>query len=275
MPIALFSAMAATVWKGFLSFGLVSFPVRLFAAARSEKVHFHLLHRPDLSRVKEVWYCAEEDKPVDRKDMVKGYESGKGEYVVVEDDELKRIAPPTATSMEILQFVRDKEVDPAFLETSYYVSPEEAANKPYTLLLAAMSQTGFYAIAKVTMHGREHVAVIRPTPEGLVLHTLYYEDELHKTSAVRATKSQFSAKELDLAKSLIASLAAPFKPSQFHDQYRENVEHLIEQKQKGHKITTIKQPRKAKVVDIVEALQRSLQESFKKQPAKKKARKVA
>ena len=224
-----------------------------------------------------MWYCAEEDKPVDRRDMVKGYESGKGGYVVVEDDELKRIAPPTATSMEILQFVHAKEVDPVFLETSYYVAPEEAANKPYTLLLTAMSQTGFCAIAKATMHGREHVVVVRPTPDGLVLHTLYYEDELHKTNAARGAKSQFSTKELDLAKSLIASLAAPFKLSQFHDQYRENVEHLIEQKQKGHKTTTIKQPRKAKVVDIVEALRRSLQESAKnkKQPAKKKTRKVA
>src|ERR1700761_9467109 len=104
--------MPATVWKGYLSFGLVTFPIRLFSAARAESVHFHLLHKKDLSRVKEVWYCAKEDTPVERAEMVKGYEIAKGEYVVVEDDELKNIAPPTATTMEILQFVISTEVDP-------------------------------------------------------------------------------------------------------------------------------------------------------------------
>src|ERR1700730_13314236 len=97
--------MAATVWKGYISFGLVSFPVRLFSAARAETVHFHMLHKKDLSRVKEVWYCAEENKPIERSDIVKGYEVSKGEYVAVEDEELKKIAPPTASTMEILQFV--------------------------------------------------------------------------------------------------------------------------------------------------------------------------
>src|SRR6185295_5780271 len=101
------SNMDAIVWKGFVSFGLVTFPVRLFAAARAEHIQFHMLHRKDLSRVKEVWYCAEENKPIGRSDIVKGYEASKGEYVVVDDDELKQIAPPTATTMEILQFVHD------------------------------------------------------------------------------------------------------------------------------------------------------------------------
>src|SRR6201986_4701730 len=97
--------MPATVWKGYLSFGLVSFPVRLFSAARGETVHFHMLHKKDLSRIKEVWYCAEENKPVERSEIVKGYEVSKGEYVTVDDEELKKIAPPTATTMEVLQFV--------------------------------------------------------------------------------------------------------------------------------------------------------------------------
>jgi len=138
-----------------------------------------------------------------------------------------------------------------------------------------MTDTGYYAIAKATMHGREHVVVIRPAKEGLILHTLYYVNELHKANATPAAKGQFSAKEIDLAKSLISSLAAPFQPEQFHDQYRENVEHLIERKQKGLRIAAVQQPRKPKVVDIVEALQRSLRESAKKTAAKKKTRKKA
>src|ERR1700723_1094398 len=106
--------MPAIVWKGYISFGLISFPVRLFSAARAEAVHFHMLHRKDLSRVKEVWYCAEEDKPIDRADIVKGYETSKGEYVVIEDEDLKKIAPATATTLEIVQFVKESDVDPIY-----------------------------------------------------------------------------------------------------------------------------------------------------------------
>src|ERR1700687_5326763 len=117
--------MPAIVWKGFITFGLVSFPVRLFAAARPESVHFHMLHKKDLSRIKEVWYCAEENKPIERSEIVKGYEVSKGDYVVVEDEELKKIAPPTASTMEIVQFVGSDDVDPIFFQSSYYVAPEE------------------------------------------------------------------------------------------------------------------------------------------------------
>src|SRR5258706_12997786 len=133
--------MPGTVWKGYLAFGLVSFPVRLLAAPRAGAVLFHMLHKKDLSRVKEVWYCAEEDKPIDRSEIVKGYEAAKGEYVVVDDEELKAIAPLTASSMEILQFVRNDEVDPIFFESSFYIAPEEKASKPYSLFMAALTET--------------------------------------------------------------------------------------------------------------------------------------
>src|SRR5690349_12405304 len=162
--------MPATVWKGYISFGLVSFPVRLFSAARAEAVHFHMLHKKDLSRIKEVLYCAEEDKPVDRSDIVKGYEFEKGEYITVEDEELKKIAPTTATTMEVLQFVAKDDVDPLLFESSYYVAPEEAVSKPYGLFMAALTETKHHAIAKVAMHNREHIVLIRPAGGGLVLH---------------------------------------------------------------------------------------------------------
>jgi len=252
--------MPATVWKGQLSFGLVSFPVRLHAAARPEAVHFHLLHKKDLSRVKEVMYCAAEDKPLERSEIVKGYEYEKNQYVVVEPEELEKITPTTASVMEILQFVRIEEVDPTFFETSYYVAPEGSVTKPYSLLLDAMKETNYDAVAKVTMHGREHIVILRPSTNGIVLHTMYFVDELHKerevTAAPKTAKPQ--KKELDLAKKLIETLAAPFKPEQFHDDYRRNVEKLIQAKQKGRKITPIKQPNKAPVIDLMQALQKSL-----------------
>ena len=251
--------MAATVWKGYLSFGLVSFPVRLFSAARAEAVHFHMLHKKDLSRVKEVWYCAEEDKPIERSEMVKGYEVRKGEYITIDDEELKKIAPTTATTMEILQFVASDDVDPLLFQSSYYVAPEEKVSKPYALFMSALTETKRDAIAKVAMHNREHVVLIRPAEGGLVLHTLYYEDELHKGNKAEPPKTKFSAKELDMAKSLVQRLTAKFKLGEFHDAYRDNVERLIEEKKKGEKITTVKQPRKAPVIDLMEALKKSLQ----------------
>ncbi|MEO8368439.1 MAG: Ku protein [Candidatus Solibacter sp.] len=250
--------MPSTVWKGFISFGLVSFPVRLFAAARGETVHFHMLHKKDMSRVKEVWYCAAENKPIDRSEIIKGYQTSKSKYVAVEDEELKKIAPPTATTMEILQFVASDEVDPILFERSYYVAAESSSAKPYVLFLAALSETSQDAIAKVAMHNREHLVLIRPSGGGLVLHTLFYPAELHKANKSETPSSKYSAKELELAKSLVNHLTAPFKPNQFQDTYRENVERLIKQKQKGKEITVTEQPRKAPVVDLLEALKRSL-----------------
>jgi DNA end-binding protein Ku len=268
---------AGAVWKGFISFGLVSFPVRLSAAARAEAVRFHWLHKKDRSRVREVWYCAEEDKPIERSDMVKGYEVSKGEYVTVEDEELKKVAPPTPTTMDILQFVDGDAVDPIYFESSYYVGADEAMGKAYALFLAALTSTKQHAIAKLAMHNREHIVLIRPSEGSLVLHTLYYPDELHKSNRSETPKAKYSAKELDLAKSLVSHLKAPFKLEGFKDEYRENVERLIEEKQKGEKITSVKQPGKAPVIDLMEALKRSLKtsEATSKRPPKKTGRSKA
>jgi DNA end-binding protein Ku len=263
--------MPATVWKGYLSFGLVSFPTRLFAAARPEPIRFHMLHKKDLSRVREVFFCAAEDKPLERSEIVKGYEYGKDRYVVVEPEDLEKIAPPTATVMQIVQFVRMQEIDPIFLETSYYVAPEEAVSRPYALLLEAMKETRYDAIAKVAMHGREHVVILRPGERGIVLHTMYFVDELHKANEVRVAKpAKFDKREVDLAKKLIETLAEPFKPEEFHDEYKQNVEELIEKKRKGQKITPIRQPKAAPVIDLMQALQRSLAKSGKKPASAKK-----
>jgi DNA end-binding protein Ku len=251
--------MAATVWKGYLSFGLVSFPIRLFAAARAETVHFHMLHKKDLSRVREVLYCAEEDIPIERADIVKGYEYEKNKYVVVEQEELDQVAPATASAMEILQFVRMEEIDPVYLETSYYVAPEEAVGKPYALLLRAMKQTGYDAVAKVTMHQREHIVILRPTEKGMMLHTMYFVDELHEgNQTFNAGEQKFDKKEIELAKQLINSLASAFHPEQYEDEYRKNVEKLIASKRNGKKVIPIRQPSAPPVVDLMKALQQSL-----------------
>jgi DNA end-binding protein Ku len=155
--------MASTVWKGHLTFGLVSFPVKLYSAARSESISFNQLHKTDGSRVRQVLYCAAEDKPILRTEIVKGYEYEKDRYVVIEDEEIKKVAPQTAKVMEIQEFVKADAVDPIYLETSYYMAPDEAGEKPYALLFDALKKSGYMGIAKVTMHNREHV-VIAPAP---------------------------------------------------------------------------------------------------------------
>lgn len=260
--------MPATVWKGQLSFGLVSFPIRLYAAARAESVHFHLLHKKDLSRVKEVMYCAREDKPLERSEIVKGYEFAKDEYVVIEQEDLEKITPASASVMEILQFMKIEEVDPIYFETSYFVALETSITKPYALLVEAMKQTGYDALAKVTIHGRGHIVILRPSGASMVLHTMYFEDELHREKETAPPKTvKTDKKELDLAKQLVEALAAPFKPETFHDEYRRSVEKLIEAKQKGRKITPIKQPKKAPVIDLMAALQKSLKQKKRAQVA--------
>src|SRR5580765_3034039 len=153
--------MASTVWKGHLTFGLVSFPVRLYSAARGESISFNQLHKADGSRIKQMIYCAAEDKPIPRSEIVKGYEYEKDRYVVIEDEEIKK-------------FVKSEQVDPIFLETSYYMAPDEAGEKPYALLFDALKRTGYVGVAKIAMHNREHVVILRPGQNGVLMHTMYY-----------------------------------------------------------------------------------------------------
>jgi DNA end-binding protein Ku len=181
--------MPSSVWKGHLTFGLVSFPVTLSVAARGETISFNQLHKPDGSRIKLVTFCQKEDKPIPRNEIVKGYEYEKDHYVVIDDEEIKKVAPKTAKIMEILEFVKAADVDPVYLETSYYMAPGEGGDKPYALLFEAMKQTGYYAVAKIAMHNREHIIVIRPSHSGMMLHTMYYRSEIRAADEFRTDTS--------------------------------------------------------------------------------------
>ncbi len=250
--------MASTVWKGHLTFGLVSLPVKLYSAARSETVSFNQLHKADNSRIKQVTYCQAEDKPVPRSELVKGYEYEKDRYVVIEDEDIKKVAPKTARTMEILEFVKGSEVDPVFLESSYYMAPDEAGEKPYALLFEALRQTGYVGLAKVAMHNREHIVILRPGSRGLLMHTMYYTDEIRKVEEFRTDTSVVKEKELELAKTLVESLAADFAPEKYHDAYRDNLRAMIEAKVQGQEIVETPTPQLAPVIDIMEALKKSL-----------------
>jgi DNA end-binding protein Ku len=258
--------MASSVWKGHLTFGLVSFPVRLFSAARAVTVSFNQLHEPDNSRIKQMIYCQAEDKPISRNEIVKGYEYEKDHYVVVDDEDIKKVAPKTAKVMEIQEFVKAADVDPVYLESSYYMAPDEGGEKPYALLFEAMRQSDYYAVAKIAMHNREHVIILRPGNKGILLHTMYYVDEIRQVDEFRTNTDLVKPKELELAKHLIDSLADKFEPQKYHDTYRDNLMKMIEAKIEGRKVVETPAAHVAPVIDIMEALKKSLAE--KKKPPK-------
>src|SRR3954470_10527282 len=257
--------MAASVWKGHLTFGLVTIPVRLFSAARSETISFNMLHKDDHSRIRQVTYCALEDKPIQRSETVKGYEYEKDHYVVIDEEDIKKVAPKTARVMEILEFVKADQVDPIYLESSYYVAPDEGGEKPYALLFQALRESEYYAVAKVAMHNREHIIVLRPGSKGILSHTMYFQDEIRQVEEFRTDTSLVKDKELDMAKMLISSLEADFEPQKYHDTYRDNLQKMIEDKIEGKKVVAAPTEHIAPVIDIMEALKRSLAE--KRKPA--------
>src|SRR5215470_19059226 len=160
--------MAASVWTGYLTFGLISMPVRLFSGARGSHISFHMLHRDDNTRIKQQLWCPHDERVVERSEIVKGYEYRKGEYVIIEPEEIKKIEPKTAKAMEILEFVREEEIDPLYFESSYYLAPDEGGKKPYALLTRALEETEYVAIAKLAMHNREYTVILRPHEHGLV-----------------------------------------------------------------------------------------------------------
>jgi DNA end-binding protein Ku len=266
--------MPSSSWKGYISFGLISVPVRLYVAARPSHIAFHEIHKKCGTRVHQQLYCPYDKEVVSRAEVAMGYEIEKDKYVLVEPDELQQLQPRSSTAMEILQFVRLHEVDPIYFDASYFAIAEEAGKLAYSLLLDTMEHMRYAAIAKVTMHQREHTVIIRPFQNGLTLHTLYYPNELHEAKGYGKTNVKGSKKqELDLAKQFVKALVKPFRPEQYRDEYSQRVEDLIESKRKG---TAAPRPEKATrmapVVDLMSALKESLEVTGKsKKPTKSRS----
>ena len=263
--------MASTVWKGYLTFGLISIPIRLFAAARSEKVSFNQLHKECNTRIKQQLYCPTCERTVERAEIVKGYEYAKDTYVLVNDEEIKKLAPASAQSMEILDFVKSEDVDPLHYDASYYTVPDPPGRKPYKLLVQTMEESGYAAIAKLAMHQREYTVLVRPYNHGLTLHTMYYKDDIREVAEYgEPGEIEVKPQEIELARKLVESLASAFNPEKYRDEYQIKLREMIEAKQKGEEIAAPEQPRLAPVIDLMEALQKSLA-NVPKKPATKEA----
>ncbi len=249
--------MAAS-WKGFLSFGLVSIPIQLAPAARTERISFNQLHNVCHSRLKQPLFCPTCNRNVERSEIEKGYEYEKDQYLLFTEEELDKVEPESARTMEILEFVKVDEIDPLYFDASYYVTPEAPGVKGYRLLLEAMLKSGYAAIAKVTMHNREYVVIIRAREKGLTLHTMFYSNEIRQASETGVDKTEVKDAERSLATQLIDSLAAKFEPEKYHDVYQEGLRTLIEAKAKGQDVIVSTPAVQTPPADLMAALKQSL-----------------
>lgn len=251
--------MATSVWKGTLSFGLVSIPIRLFAAARAKRTYLHQIHKACHTRLKQPLYCPTCDRMVERSEVIKGYEYETGQYVLIDGDEIKKITPPSGKVMEIIAFLDADSVDPIYFDSSFLALPDAHSEKPYRLLLQALEDTKKMGLAKVTMHQREYTIFIRARNNGLTLHTMYYENEIANVEGYgRPYDMKLRPEEVKLADQLVKNLSAEFKPEAYKDEFQERLNELIEAKLKGKTIAPLSKKGKAPVIDIMDALKKSL-----------------
>jgi DNA end-binding protein Ku len=253
---------AHSIGSGTLSFGLVSIPVKMFTAASSAGVAFNMLHVKCGGRIKQQQTCPTCNEVLDRASLVKGYEFSKDQYVQFTDDELKKLEGEASQSIDIAEFVPLEQVDPIFFEKTYYLGPDKGGDKAYRLLCDAMMQTKRVALAQFVMRGKESLVLIRPSQGGLMLHTMYFADEVRDFSEIeKGEGASVKSGELDLALRLIQELTGDkFEPARYHDDYRERVLGAVEQKVEGKEVTAVgPQVQRTQVIDLMDALKKSLE----------------
>ncbi len=268
------------IWKGSISFGLVNIPITLYTATRSEDLKFRLLRSPDLSPVNYKRVAETDGKEVPWDKIVKGYEYEKGKFVVLKDDDFKRVDIEAAQTVVIESFVEQAEVEPTLFHKPYYMEPQKGADHAYALLRDALADTGKIGIARVVIKTRRHLAAVKAQDQGLMLELMHYHSEMVDVSEFRAPKTSAPAKkELEMARSLIESMTDEWHPEAYKDDYKEDLEKVIEEKIKsgGKETPAPKAPKQkgGQIIDLLSVLQKSVETASKnrKPPAKKAARK--
>ena len=267
----------AAIWKGSLTFGLVNIPVELKTAVRADHISFRLLHQEDLSPVKYERICQAEGEPVPWSEVVKGYEYEKGKFVVLTDDDFKAAALEQSKTIDILDFVKEEEIDPRYFETPYYLVPGKGGDKPYALLREAIRQTGSIGIGKIIIRQTQHLAAVKVVGEALVLEIMRFANELVDSSEFNFPgREAVRPQELQMAEQLVANLAEPFDPSRYTDEYRANLMRIIKAKMKGKK-PRLEEPEEetpdSGVLDLMSRLRASLEEGTGKKGAVRAKRK--
>ncbi len=264
-----------TMWKGAVSFGMVNIPVRMYAATEEKDVHFKTLHQPCHTPIRYQRHCPTCDRAVPPEELIKGYEVQPGQYVVLDEEEIKQLAPERSKNIEIVDFVNLEEIDPIYFVKSYYLSPQETGGKAYALLRTAMEQTGKIAIAKVILRNKSSLAALRVYRNVLVMETILYPDEVRAVEQVPGIPQAetLQEKELQLAIQLVEQLTTPFEPEKYTDDYRQALLELIEKKREGIEVLTPQPaPAAGQVIDLMEALKASLETTGAKKKAVKGGR---
>lgn len=253
-----------TMWKGSVSFGLVNIPVKMFAATEDKDIRFKTLHRKCRTPIRQERVCPACKEEIGPDDVVRGFEYEPGRFVLIDEEDLEAIRPVTARTAEILDFVDLQEIDPVYFDKSYYLAPQEnSGSKAYSLLCQAMKKTGRIAVAKITIRNKQSLAVIRVLNNILILETIFYPDEVRPTSLIPGIPEdiRIEERELAMAEQLIENLTAEFKPDKYKDEYREDLLELIRKKAEGEEIVTVPEAPQRNVVDLMAALQASLQQT--------------
>jgi len=264
---------AHAIWSGAINFGLVTIPVKLFTAVRTNDLRFNFLHKTDEGRIYNERHCSVCGEKVEYADLVRGYEYEKGRYVTVTDDDLKAVRPEATQSVQIVEFVELDQINPMYFDTPYYLEPEKKGRHAYALLRDALIESGRVAIATVVIRSREHIAAVKPNGEALVLELMHFEDELVNQSGFDfpALNEKVADAERKIAKLLIDTMSADtFEPDKFHDKYREDVLAMIEARANGEDIEQpeVHRPAATNVVNLMDVLQRSLEQSKQRRGGK-------
>jgi DNA end-binding protein Ku len=274
-----------TMWKGAISFGLVSIPIRMYPATEEKSLKFNQLHEPDGGRVRYKRVCALDGEEVPFEEIVKGYEIEKDRYVILTDEDFDAVPVESSRAIDIQQFVDLEQIDPIYFQKTYYLIPEETGVKAYSLLRAAMSENGKVGIAKVSFRDKEHLAALRFKDEVMVMETMYWPDEIRATEFDELEKEvKVRPQEIQMAQTLIENLSDDWDPTAFKDEYREALMGIVGKKAAGEEITVVEGPEPARVVDLMEALKASVEAAKKgrkpsaaeaEEEAKPKRRKAA
>jgi DNA end-binding protein Ku len=255
---------------GLLSFGLVSIPVQLHTATKDQRMAFHLLHAKCGSRVQNRYYCPVCNVTVERDDQVRGYELEKGQYVQLTETELESLEAESSNNIELKEFIPLSKIDPVYFEDSYYLGAGEGGEKPYRLLADALAKSNRAAIAQLVSRGKEQLMLIRPYENGLIMHSLYYANEVRNFGEIATGENtKLSKEEIELGTTLIEGMSDGFDPRKYRDEYRDRVRAMLEEKSKGQEITVAapEAPRHAQIIDLMQALKQSIEKAKPKQNA--------
>jgi len=255
--------MARAIWSGSISFGMVSIPVKLYGATESKDISFHLVHATCGTRLKQVRWCPTDEVEVPWNETVRGYEYAKDEYVTLTDKDFEKLPLPSRHTIDLTAFVKATEIDPVYYERSYFLAPEERAEKAYALLLQALDKKGLTALATITIRKKEQLCALRPRDGVVMLETLFYPDEVRLEHGVDLDRTRVSERELEMAFTLIELLRKPFEPEEYHDHYREALARLIDAKLEGREVVKSPPARETKVIDLADALRKSVEAARK------------